>query len=124
MGTRAAVDADTVSPITSCTKAFSAPALAILVDEGRMRWADPVITHLPEFRPRDTWMTREVNIADLLAHRTGLADTDHFFCDFTRRADQAAAGRPAGLTVPGRRPLQQHGDDPGGRNPGTRLGEI
>ena len=29
-------------------------------------------------------MTREVNIADLLAHRTGLADTDHFFCDFTR----------------------------------------
>jgi CubicO group peptidase (beta-lactamase class C family) len=84
MGTSAAVDADTVFPIASCTKAFNATALAILVDEGRLRWTDPVITHLPEFRLRDPWMAREVTIADLLAHRTGLADTDHFFCDFTR----------------------------------------
>jgi CubicO group peptidase (beta-lactamase class C family) len=84
MGSRAAVDADTLFPIASCTKAFNATALAILVDEGRLRWTDPVITHLPAFRLRDPWMTREVNIADLLAHRTGLADTDNFFTDFTR----------------------------------------
>ena len=71
MGTRAAVDADTVFPIASSTKAFNATALAILVDEGRLRWSDRVITHLPEFQLYDPWMTREVNIADLLApHRT------------------------------------------------------
>src|SRR5262249_57786341 len=38
----------------------------------------------PEFRLHDPWVAREVTVADLLAHRTGLADTDHFFCDFTR----------------------------------------
>jgi CubicO group peptidase (beta-lactamase class C family) len=84
MGTRAAVDADTVFPIASSTKAFNATALAILVDEGRLRWTDRVVTHLPEFQLHDPWMTREVNIADLLAHRTGLADSDHFYSDFTR----------------------------------------
>ena len=124
-GHRAAVDADTVFPIASITKAFNATALAILVDEGRLRWSDRVITHLPEFQLHDSWMTQEVNIADLLAHRTGLADTDHFYSDFTR-AELIRRMRfvPAGLAVPGRRPVQQHGDHPGGRNPGTHLRKI
>jgi CubicO group peptidase (beta-lactamase class C family) len=76
LGSGAAVDADPVFPIASITKAFNATALAILVDEGRLRWTDTVVTHLPEFRLRDPWMTREVSVADLLSHRTGLDDPE------------------------------------------------
>jgi CubicO group peptidase (beta-lactamase class C family) len=76
LGGNARVDADTVFPIASITKAFNATALAMLVDEGRVQWTDPVIKHIPEFQLLDPWMTREVTLADCLAHRTGLADPD------------------------------------------------
>jgi CubicO group peptidase (beta-lactamase class C family) len=64
LGGNACVDADTVFPIASITKAFNATALAMLVDEGRVRWTDPVIKHIPEFQLHDPWMTREVTLAD------------------------------------------------------------
>ena len=76
LGGNARVDADTVFPIASITKAFNATALAMLVDEGRVQWTDPVIKHIPEFQLLDPWMTREVTLVDCLAHRTGLADPD------------------------------------------------
>jgi CubicO group peptidase (beta-lactamase class C family) len=76
LGGNARVDAGTVFPIASITKAFNATALAMLVDEGRVQWTDPVIKHIPEFRLLDPWMTREVTLIDCLAHRTGLADPD------------------------------------------------
>jgi CubicO group peptidase (beta-lactamase class C family) len=57
LGENAAVDADTVFPIASITKTFNATALAILVDEDRLRWTDPVISHLPDFQLREPWMT-------------------------------------------------------------------
>jgi CubicO group peptidase (beta-lactamase class C family) len=76
LGGNARVDADTVFPIASITKAFNATALAMLVDEGRVRWTDPVLKHIPEFQLHDPWMTREVTLIDCLAHRTGLADPD------------------------------------------------
>ena len=76
LGGNARVDADTVFPIASITKAFNATALAMLVDEGRLQWTDPVIKHIPEFQLLDPWMTREVTLVDCLAHRTGLADPD------------------------------------------------
>lgn len=66
------VGADTLFQIGSTTKAFTAAALAILVDEGRIRWDDPVIEHLPGFRMYDPWVTREITIRDLLVHRSGL----------------------------------------------------
>ena len=66
------VGADTLFQIGSTTKAFTAAALAILVDEGRIRWNDPVIDHLPGFRMYDPWVTREITIRDLLVHRSGL----------------------------------------------------
>ncbi len=37
----------------STGKAVTAAALAILVDEGRIRWDDPVIKHMPWFRMYD-----------------------------------------------------------------------
>jgi CubicO group peptidase (beta-lactamase class C family) len=49
-GGNARVDAGTVFPIASITKAFNATALAILVDEGRVQWTDPVINHIPRLK--------------------------------------------------------------------------
>src|SRR5687767_5900847 len=67
-----AVDADTLFQIGSTTKAFTAAALAILVDDGKIRWDDRVIDHLPDFRMYDAWVTREITVRDLLVHRSGL----------------------------------------------------
>jgi CubicO group peptidase (beta-lactamase class C family) len=66
------VDADTVFAIASNTKAFTAAALATLVDSGKLSWDDRVIDHLPEFRMWDSWVTREFTVRDLLTHRSGL----------------------------------------------------
>ena len=66
------VDADTNFAIGSVSKAFTTAALALLVDEGKLRWDDKVIDHLPEFRMYDPWVTREMTVRDLLVHRSGL----------------------------------------------------
>jgi CubicO group peptidase (beta-lactamase class C family) len=62
--------------IGSTTKAMTTAALAMLVDEGRLRWDDRVIDYLPEFRLYDPWVTRELTIRDVLTHRTGLPGVD------------------------------------------------
>lgn len=66
------VDADTLFHIGSVSKAFTAAALAILADEGKLSFDDRVIDHLPEFRMHDPYVTREFRIRDLLTHRSGL----------------------------------------------------
>ena len=66
------VDADTLFPIASCTKSFTAAALGLLVDEGKLAWDDKVLTHLPELTLYDLWVTKEITIRDLLCHRSGL----------------------------------------------------
>lgn len=71
-GDTAPVTPDTIFQIGSNTKAFTAAALAILVDEGKLAWDDKVIDHLPEFRMYDPYVTREFTIRDLLTHRSGL----------------------------------------------------
>lgn len=66
------VDADTIFQTGSTGKAFTAAALAILVDRGKIKWDDRVIDHMPWFRMYDPWVTREITIRDLLVHRSGL----------------------------------------------------
>ena len=66
------VDENTLFQIASVSKAFTAASLAILADEGKLDWDDPVIDFLPEFRMADPWVTREFTIRDLLTHRSGL----------------------------------------------------
>jgi CubicO group peptidase (beta-lactamase class C family) len=73
LGKPATVDADTLFAIASNTKAFTAAALAILVDEGKIKWDDPVTKYLPSFQLYDSYVTREMTIRDLLSHRSGLA---------------------------------------------------
>lgn len=66
------VDGETLFAIGSTTKAFTSAAVAMLVGEGRLAWDHRVVDHLPAFRLADPWVTREITLRDLLAHRSGL----------------------------------------------------
>ncbi|HEX6913051.1 MAG TPA: serine hydrolase domain-containing protein, partial [Longimicrobium sp.] len=71
------VDAHTSFAIASTTKAFTATAIAMLVDEGRVRWDDPVSMHIPGFRvAADPGLASALTVRDLLSHRTGLPTAD------------------------------------------------
>ncbi len=72
LGDSAPVDGKTLFEVASNSKAFTATALAMLVDEGKLAWDDPVIKHLPDFQMYDAYVTREMTIRDLLVHRSGL----------------------------------------------------
>jgi len=73
------VDTNTLFGCMSTTKAFVAAGLAMLVDDGKLNWDDKVIDYLPEFQLKDPYITREINIKDLLTHRTGIGDTDYLW---------------------------------------------
>ena len=70
--TREKVDANTLFGIASNSKAFTSAALAMLVDEGKIKWDDKVIKYLPNFRMYNDYVTQEFTIRDLLTHRSGL----------------------------------------------------
>ncbi|MBS0622813.1 MAG: serine hydrolase [Verrucomicrobia bacterium] len=82
------VTENTLFPIASCTKAFTAFLLGQLVDQGQVAWDDPVIAHLPEFRLADEETTRSLTLRDLVAHRTGLPQHDAiWFCRDMSKAE-------------------------------------
>lgn len=66
------VDPNTVFAIGSNTKLFTAVAAGMLVDERRLAWSDRAIDHLPGFALFDPYVTREMRVDDLMAHRSGL----------------------------------------------------
>ncbi|HTE29891.1 MAG TPA: serine hydrolase [Chryseolinea sp.] len=68
----APVDEQTLFLIASNSKAFTATALAMLVDEGKLKWDDKVIDHLPWFRMSDPYVTLNLTVKDLLVHHSGL----------------------------------------------------
>ncbi len=65
-------DENTLFAIASNSKAFTAAAMGILVDEGKLDWNDHVIDYIPEFRLYNPYVTEEFTIKDLLTHRSGL----------------------------------------------------
>ncbi|XZE45998.1 serine hydrolase [Pirellulaceae bacterium SH467] len=67
-----AVDGDTLFAIASNSKAFTATALAMLVEEKKLNWEDRVQDHLPSFRLFDPYVSSDMRVADLLCHRSGL----------------------------------------------------
>ncbi len=79
LGGDAPVDEGTVFAIASTTKAFTASALAMLVDEGKVGWDDRVTDYLPGFQLHDPYVTRELTIRDLLSHRSGLPRGDNLW---------------------------------------------
>ncbi|MBS4062321.1 MAG: serine hydrolase [Bacteroidetes bacterium] len=70
--TKQAVDENTLFAVASNTKAITAAALAMLVDQGKISWNDKVVKHLPYFALYDPYVTQNMTIRDLLTHRSGL----------------------------------------------------
>lgn len=66
------VTPETYFRLASTSKAFTAAAIGILVDQGKLTWTDKVTQYLPEFQMQDAWVTREFTIKDLLVHHSGL----------------------------------------------------
>ncbi len=84
------VNTQTIFPIASNTKAFTAAAIAILVDEGKLTWDTKVVDILPYFQLYDPYVTQHFTIADLLSHRSGLktfsGDLLWYGSDYSREA--------------------------------------
>ncbi|HEX2715287.1 MAG TPA: serine hydrolase [Candidatus Acidoferrales bacterium] len=72
LGSPTPVDENTLFGIGSNTKAFTAAALATLVDAGKLSWDDPVYERLPGFQMYDPYVSHEMTIRDLLTHRSGM----------------------------------------------------
>jgi CubicO group peptidase (beta-lactamase class C family) len=66
------VDENTLFGVASNTKAFTAAALGILVDEKKITWDTKVTDVIPDFKMYDAYVTQEFTIRDLLTHRSGL----------------------------------------------------
>jgi len=75
----APVDERSLFAVASTTKAFTAAAVGMLVDEGLLSWDDRVTDHLPGFQLSDPYVTREFTVRDLLTHRGGLPRGDRLW---------------------------------------------
>ncbi len=66
------VTLDTLFPIGSCTKAFTAMAVGVACDRGGMSLDDRPHRYLPYFRMFDADADARITLRDMLSHRTGL----------------------------------------------------
>ena len=66
------VTPQTVFPLASLTKGFTAAVLSRLVDEGKIQWDDKVRKYLPDFKIADEAAAEAFTVEDLLSHRSGL----------------------------------------------------
>lgn len=78
VGQASRIDADTLFQVGSTSKAFTTAALGILVDEGKLRWDDRVIDHVPWFRLEDPWVTQALTVRDTVIHRSGISGDIYF----------------------------------------------
>jgi CubicO group peptidase (beta-lactamase class C family) len=62
--------------IASCSKAFTAACIGLLVEEGKLEWEDKVVDLLPGFALSDKYITGNITVKDLLCHRSGLGTFD------------------------------------------------
>src|SRR5215213_10817046 len=65
------VDEKTVFAIGSNFKSFTAVAMGMLKDEGKLQLDDPAMKYLPAFAVSDPYITRELTLRDLMTHRSG-----------------------------------------------------
>jgi CubicO group peptidase (beta-lactamase class C family) len=79
LDSRLPVTPDTLFPLGSCSKAFTATAIALLADEGRLALDAPVRTYLRDFSLEDTEAAATLTTRDLLTHRSGLPRHDLFW---------------------------------------------
>ena len=82
------VDTKTIFSCASTTKAMTAVAMGILVDEGKIKWSDKVTQHLPTFKVGDPYLTNELTIKDLFTHNGGMGNADFLWSYSDLSSDQ------------------------------------
>ena len=70
------VDANTIFPIASNTKLFTATLACMLQEEGKLDLNAPVRTYMPALRFSTDELNTKVTLRDMLGHRTGLPRYD------------------------------------------------
>lgn len=70
--TQQKVDENTLFGVASNSKAYTAAALGMLVDEKKITWDTKVTDIIPEFKLYNPFVTEEFTIRDLLCHRSGM----------------------------------------------------
>lgn len=69
--------ASTLYSVGSTTKAFTAAAVSLLVDEGKLKWDTPISELIKDdFVLQDSYETTHTTIEDALSHRTGVPSHD------------------------------------------------
>jgi CubicO group peptidase (beta-lactamase class C family) len=78
---------NTMIPIASNTKLFTAVAAGMLVEEGKLTWDRPVRESVPAIRFYSDELNHTVTLRDMLSHRTGITRHDLIWykSDFTRK---------------------------------------
>jgi CubicO group peptidase (beta-lactamase class C family) len=71
---KAPVNADTVFQLASVSKPIGATVVAAFVGDGKITWDSRLNQLDPTFAMFDPWVTHEVTIRDMYAHRSGLPD--------------------------------------------------
>ncbi len=72
--TKQPIDADTVFQLASISKSVGSTVVAELVGEGKITWDSKLSALDPTFEMFDPWVTREITIRDMYAHRSGLPE--------------------------------------------------
>lgn len=73
------VTASTLFPIASNTKLFTATAVGLLVEEGKLDWDKPVKNYVPRIQFYNDELTASITMRDMLSHRTGMSRHDNIW---------------------------------------------
>lgn len=99
-GKKDSVNNETLFQIASCSKAFTATAIAMLHVEKKLSLDDSVVKFIAGFRLYETYTTNNCTVRDLLCHRIGLqtfqGDFANWGSNFTRTeiVGQMAKNKP------------------------------
>lgn len=70
--TQKSMNENTLVGVASNSKGFTCFALAMMIDEDKLNWDDPVRKYIPEFQLHDPWVTEHFTVRDLVTHRSGM----------------------------------------------------
>ncbi|KAI1147880.1 beta-lactamase/transpeptidase-like protein [Nemania diffusa] len=79
------VNRDTIFYVASLTKAMTATAIGILVDDGLLKWTKPVHDILPEMSQSTETYAAKLSVLDILSHRTGKVWADALYLQSNNR---------------------------------------
>lgn len=99
-GSNDKVDENTLFLIGSNTKAFTGTALALLEHESKLKLEDKVVKYLPEFKMKNSWITKELNLTDLITHRMGYETFQGDFMYWTSDLNEDEVIEKFGMITP------------------------